>query len=110
MKVWDYKCRRCGRVQEHFTKADRKEQLNLCCEGVVSDRLFPALHVGRFNQLAVAANDHGPDEMPPHILDTRPLGEGMTDDEWAKNREHAREERIHNEVVADMGKDRIIFT
>jgi hypothetical protein len=67
------------------------------------ERQFPA---PRVHMPFVTVERGTSSERPPHILDTRPLAEGMTAAEWKQQRERKRYDRITREVERDVGDPR----
>lgn len=84
-RLVDYRCRDCRRVEELFVTAPGPDAY-ICPEcGGVSDKLFgaPKLHMPFVTVDRRSSSDR---DAPPMALGTDKLADGMSHDEWKKER------------------------
>jgi len=93
--VRDYRCKRCGRTFEVMRDRSDTATIVTCCDGIECDTVPSTTHC----KIPLASVDHGTGkERPPHVLDTRPLADGMSTSEWRAVQSKKRAERRYRQL------------
>lgn len=97
MILLDYECSVCGAVHESLEPrpAPASRPCDLC--GADAVRIFSPVALGTV--WGTAATRGKSDEPPPGTLDTRPLADGMSREEWRAKRRGARRDEVRRGLV-----------